>query len=271
MSSGSTSGSDADGDSSQSNETLIIILSSVLSFVGVALIVAAAYFCTKSRRRRPALFRRGVTPIGDDEIATWKMGRNEEKEAADRYTRRPTHTPNASTSTRKAPSVIQYHNGGRVSLEAAAAASPRSFLNHKYSMDLPRTPEAAVLAVAPNARSGLTDDTVPGDDPFVTIPKRQPSRLYKLPQSPSSPQRTRGSRSSSLKSYTEAWQGNVETPSSKPGSSSGPQSHSRIYSSSSIPPRLSFTDLDHDQTFTGLSPPPSRRTAEHAMIGQAFG
>ncbi|KAI0893830.1 hypothetical protein F4806DRAFT_503925 [Annulohypoxylon nitens] len=254
-----------------STSTLTIVLSTILSVVGVILIAAAAYLCTGDRRKRLPMFRikRGITPIGDDEIATWKSNRSAEK-VTDRYTTRPSHSqnPSVATSTRRAPSVIQYHTGGRQSFEVA---SPRSFIGDgKYSFDLPQAP-GAVFARAPNARSGLTDETVPGDDPFLPSPKRNPSRLHKLPPgSPSLHGRMKGSRSSSLRSYAEAaWRDGLEQSSSpRVSSDTHSRNHNRIYSNSSIPPppRLSFGDNDQ---LTGLSPPPSRRN--DSTIGLAVG
>ncbi|KAH9904143.1 hypothetical protein F4778DRAFT_84033 [Xylariomycetidae sp. FL2044] len=248
---------DTSSGSVSGNQTVIITLSTVLSVVGVILVIILAYLCARGRRKRTPLFNRGITPIGDDEIASWKINRTSEK-PEDRYTRRPVRTPNTSTSTRRAPSVIQYQNDGRPSMDII---SPRSFINDKYSFDLPRAP-GAVLARAPNARSGLTDETVPGDDPFLPSPKRSPSKLHKSPAD--SPTRTRGSRSNSIKSFADHWRGSFEV--SPRISNDSRRGHSRIYSSSSIPPRLSLGD--HEQ-FTGLSPPPSRR--KDSTIGQAIG
>ncbi|KAI1401536.1 hypothetical protein F4819DRAFT_486458 [Hypoxylon fuscum] len=257
-------------DSGSGNNTLTIALSTVLSVTGVILIAIAVYLCTGARRKRIPVFKRGITPIGDDEIATWKTNRSAEK-VADRYTTRPSHSQNGSTSTRRAPSVIQYQHGGRPSLDVVS--SPRSFIDSgKYSFDLPQAP-GAVLARAPNARSGLTDETVPGDDPFLPSPKRHPSRLHKLPpSSPSMHGRTKGSRSSSLRSFAEAaWrQGDgAEAGSGSPrGSSDAYSRNYRMFSNSSIPPppRLDFGD---NEQLTGLSPPPSRRN--DSTIGLAVG
>ncbi|KAI1488669.1 hypothetical protein F5X96DRAFT_62972 [Biscogniauxia mediterranea] len=301
----STSESETPGN----NTTLVIALSTVLSVLGAGAIVAAACFCVRRRRRGASFLRRGITPIGDEEIATWKMDRagssgekDEERGGNDHHHRYTTHhTPNASTSTsRRAPSVIQYQSSGaRPSLEPV---SPRSFISnhshshHKFSLDLassspPRPPDAAVLARAPNARSGLTDETVPGDDPFLPSPKRHPSRLQKTPPSGSSSPsasashyyhnhhnyhhvRTKGSRSSSLKSFADGLPGSIAGDGSPRASKDiyPRRTHSRIYSSSSIPPRLSFGGGDAD-AFTGLSPPPSRRAdnTTTATIGQALG
>lgn len=262
-------GTAADDGSGTNNTTLIIALSTVLSVLFVAAVAFTVYLC--SRRWRPRFggaFRRGITPIGDDEIATWRLNRPEKD--SDRYTTRSNHTPNASTSTRRAPSVIQYHNGGRMSEEVT---SPGAYsLKKSESFDLPQMPESAVLAVAPNARSGLTDQAVPGDEPFIPSPRRNPSRLQKYP--PSSPRaanyqyhRTKGSRSSSIKSLPGASQGggNDSVRASNELPTRG--GHAHILSSSSNLARPSFGDND---AFTGLSPPPSRRTPVDE-IGRALG
>ncbi|KAI1774941.1 hypothetical protein F4818DRAFT_56559 [Hypoxylon cercidicola] len=268
MSNPTATPSSVSSNDSNGTSTLTIALSTILSVIGVILIAAAAYLCTGGRRKRIPGFNRGITPIGDDEIATWKSNRSAEK-VTDRYTMRPSHSQNASTSTRRAPSVIQYQHGGRPSLDVVS--SPRSFIDGKYSFDLPQAP-GAVLAKAPNARSGLTDEMVPGDDPFLPSPKRHPSRLHKLPpNSPSMHGRTKGSRSSSLRSFAEAaWRygEGVETSSPRGSSDAHSRNHHRIYSNSTLPPppRLSFGD---NEQLTGLSPPPSRR--QDSTIGLAVG
>ncbi|KAI0838882.1 hypothetical protein F5Y06DRAFT_303498 [Hypoxylon sp. FL0890] len=267
-----TSNSVSSNTSGEGTSTLTIALSTVLSVIGVILIAVAAYFCTGGRRKRLPLFNRGITPIGDEEIATWKSNRPAEK-VTDKYTTRPSHSqnPSTATSTKRAPSVIQYQNGGRPSLEVA---SPRSFIGGgKYSFDLPQAP-GAVLARAPNARSGLTDETVPGDDPFLPSPRRNPSRLHKSPPNPSSLHgRTKGSRSSSMRSFSEAaWRDAMATadlPPHRASSDAQSRSYTGIYSNPSIPPppRLSFGE---NEQFTGLSPPPSRRN-HGTTIGLAVG
>ncbi|KAI1425477.1 hypothetical protein F5Y12DRAFT_367946 [Xylaria sp. FL1777] len=244
-----------------SHEKLVIVLSTVLGFIGVGLIVTAALWYLRSRRRHK-LFNRGLTPIGDDEIATWKVSRAEEKET-EAYTTRPSHVSKDSTSSAR----IQYQNQKGASRPStdAVGISPRSFISNGFSMDLPRAPEAAAaFARAPNARTGLTDETVPGDEPFVPQLKRQPSRLQKMHPISRSSSRTRTVRS---QSHPENWQSSTD--SSPTGSRDGnPRAagHSRIYSSSSIPPRIS-TAADKEM-FGGLSPPPSRRGE---VIGQALG
>ncbi|KAI8629174.1 hypothetical protein F5Y19DRAFT_92154 [Xylariaceae sp. FL1651] len=245
-----------------SRETLVIVLSTVFGVIGVVLIVAATFWFMHSRRKH-RLFNRGITPIGDDEIATWKVNRADEKET-ERYTR-PSHVSKDSTNSAR----IQYQKGYRPSTDAVI--SPRSFLNDNYSLDLPRSPEVAVLARAPNARTGLTDETVPGDDPFVPPLRRQPSRLQKMPPNmPKGPSRTnsrtRGSRTNSMKSYAENWQGSAESSPTGSRDANHHIGHSRIYSSSSVPPRLSSSG--DNEAYTNLSPPPSRR---HDNIGRALG
>lgn len=179
----------------------------------------------------------------------------------------PTHSKQGSNTSaythRKAPSLIQYQNHRSPSLDAFPQ-SPRSFLRNQ-SLDLPRTPTSAVLARAPNARSGLTDDAVPGDDPFVMLPRRNPSKLSKLP---ASNHRSRGSRSSSIKSFADNWYGdNMQLSPRTSTDVAGTRNHSRIYSTSTAPPRLSFGDLNTSDMLTALSPPPKHQTE----IGRAIG
>ncbi|KAI0867999.1 hypothetical protein GGS24DRAFT_507237 [Hypoxylon argillaceum] len=243
------------------HDTLVIVLSTVFSIIGVVLIVLLGHWYLRNRRRH-VLFNRGLTPIGDDEIETWKVNRREEKEA-EAYRTAPSHVSKDSTSSAK----IQYQRGvNRPSTDAAL--STRSFINNSFSIDLPRAPEPAAFARAPNARTGLTDETVPGDDPFVPVLKRQPSRLQKLP--PNTPKnlsrassRTRLARSNS---HPENWFGSTDSsPTGKDANARG--GHSRIYSSSSIPPKMSSSS--EKEVYGGLSPPPSRRQQD--VIGQALG
>ncbi|KAI0406782.1 hypothetical protein F4802DRAFT_595789 [Xylaria palmicola] len=265
-------------DGTASHDTLVIVLSTVFGIIGIVLIVLMAVWCLRSRRRH-RLFNRGLTPIGDDEIATWKVSRAEEKEEEQRQEqqRYASHGPKESTGSAR----IQYQRGAaaRPSIDTTGAATPRSFIHGSFSMDLPRAPEAAAFARAPNARTGLTDEAVPGDAPYIvdTPLKRQPSRLQKLP--PGTPKslsransrstigRTRAARS---QSHPDNWQGQGGSTDSSPRASRDASSsrggHSRIYSSSSIPPRLSSGD--DKEMLAGLSPPPARR---YDVIGRALG
>ncbi|KAI0427726.1 hypothetical protein F5Y09DRAFT_344371 [Xylaria sp. FL1042] len=255
-----------------SHDKLVIVLSTVLGFIGVSLIVFAALWYLRNRRRHK-LFNRGLTPIGDDEIATWKVNRTAEEKETEAYTTRPSHVSKDSTSSAR----IQYQKGAlsRPSTDAMAAGiAPRSFIGGSFSMDLPRAPEAAAaFARAPNARTGLTDETIPGDEPFVPQLKRQPSRLQKMPPGTPKTVSRSNSRTRIARSYShpENWQGHGNSTDSSPtGSRDGnPRGgHSRIYSSSSIPPRIVSAAADKEM-LAGLSPPPSRR--QDAPIGQALG
>lgn len=60
-----------------SRRTLIITLSTVCSVVSVLLCIGIGFVCWRCRRQ--GLFPRGITPINDDEIETWKAERVPEK------------------------------------------------------------------------------------------------------------------------------------------------------------------------------------------------
>jgi hypothetical protein len=318
------------------NRTLLITLSTVLSVVGLLLIVGAILICRRYRKGRFPFFPRGASPIDDDEIATWKVPRNEKgplpggdagairaaaigaagaagaagatvvmtgaarsrNDSTSDGSRRgsssdrsggngPSHTKNASASSlKKPPSVIVYSNAQGIGgyRHSTDDSSPRSYgsydagpttgLNGKTSFDkvLPQTP---IQAKAPNARAGLTDESVPGDEPFLVNPKRHHSRLSKLPPSfPPSQRRahvrTRSSRSS-FRSFNEyAYSGSEQELSARHSHDNIPRSYNnpnwRVYSSSTIPPRLSFSD----ESFPGGSLSPRPLLGDHE-IGRAIG
>lgn len=259
--------------SNGSDRTTVIILSTVLSVFGCLVIAVVMWACIRCRRRRTKLFSRGITPIGDEEIETWKGHRNEKSLEAD-VPQHSAHPPAGShsrgyhqkqestSSVRKPPSVIVY---ARQSEEL----SPRSPLTPNYftkmsfdgkrsiDKDLPFTP---IQARAPNAREGLTDETVPGDDPYLPGPRRRGSRLSKAPRTPRlAHTRNKSSRSSlSLRSPGEGFFGGYDS------DHEIYPSHSRV--SSDVPPRLS---LSNDwPAGGGLSPRPLVRAEE---IGRAIG
>lgn len=258
------------------SKSLTIILSTVIPVVFViGLIVGLWQYC---RKRNNRLFNRGITPIADEEIESWKNDRNdEEKEPIPETPDRPNgyhkshrhHQHNSSVSScQKPPSVIVYQNNyqSRVSGEQ----SPRSAGHINHSIDLPQTP---VLARAPNARPGLTDDTVQGDDAFIPIPqlKRQPSRLSK--NQTSQHQRHKSAYGAiGATGSRDRWYGQPsqdyhtrQSADNIPRRGSAPRSHERIYSATANPPRMS---LDEAVPPGGLSPRPLLHKSE---IGRAIG
>ncbi|EPE09184.1 hypothetical protein F503_06960 [Ophiostoma piceae UAMH 11346] len=278
------------------NKTLIVILSSVLSVVGVLIVAGVVFVCCRHRQRGKGFFPRGISPIDDDEIETWK-GHNppgmDEKEksvfgnetAVDSNdidsppllsvgtlgatVHRPEGPPpvqppasrargvsldsanspfSGSASRPEAPrrtpsNVIVYkepltaasstpalrrpYSSGTGSSPVAATPAGVAAINYlqqqqqstptyrrseeisprsvrslsfygrgmvgRFSSDQdrdflfstpalsPLVPTALQHACAPNSRAGLTDETVPGDPSFLPTPKRQSSRLVKMP------------------------------------------------------------------------------------------
>lgn len=268
--------------SSGGDRTTAIILASVLSVVGCLLIGMAVWIFMRCRRRRSKLFTRGITPIGDDEIETWKGQRTEKGHDMDAVS--PPHSPKqrrmeekrhqkseSATSIKKPPSVIVY---ARKSEEYSPRSptmpdypfSKMSFDGTKRSFEkeLPMTP---IQARAPNAREGLTDEAIPGDEPFIGSPKRRGSRLSKGSRYPhQSHSRTKSNRSSSsLHRLGDRGYG-YESDDYRP-SHEFYQGHSRV-SSSQEPPRLSLSD-NWPAGSGGLSPRILLVRAED--IGRAIG
>lgn len=209
------------GTTATDNRTLIITLTCVLAGLGLIFLGGAIWiYCRYKRNRRLRLFNRGITPIDDDEIETWKMPRASEKDGVrpsfdkTTWSKSESHSSPVSTHNKKpstgsatkipasvivydgpaappaafSPSGIPrsssdsyYHNTRARSLTAGSAGRP-SFGQGRSSLDkgLPQTP---TQARAPNSRAGLTDATVPGDPSFLPGPKRTHSRLSKLPPS----------------------------------------------------------------------------------------
>lgn len=268
-------------ESNDTDGSTVIILSTVLSTFGLILIAGGIWACLRCRRRRSGLFKRGITPIGDDEIETWKGHRCEkslEEGGSPKSVASPTPRPSSrqhhqkqesTSSTRKPPSVIVY---ARRSEDQRSPTTPG---HHgkiswdggrlSYDKELPFTP---IQARAPNAREGLTDECIPGDDPFIQSPKRRASRLYKQPRAPQQAHtRNRSSRSSlSLNRTGDAVFGyDLEFHGASDEFYPG---HSQAYPvSSPPPPRLSLSE-DWPRGGGGLSPRPFVRPDE---IGRAIG
>ncbi|KAL2126969.1 hypothetical protein VTI74DRAFT_11542 [Chaetomium olivicolor] len=288
------------GSGSGSNRTLTISLSTVLSTVGLVLIVGTVLLCWKYQRRRLPFMSRGVSPIDDDEIERWKSPKSEKAgfQASDtdveadgafnKETSAPSHAKNSSTSStvKKPTSVIVYSSPHT---RHSTDAESRKSLAHNHPIyggdkssfekSLPQTP---IQARAPNARAGLTDESVPGDEPFIaTTPKRTPSRLSKFSQNASAAQRrARHARARSSRSSTRSFGDYYSSSYGSVGGSAGSDvelspryshehlrhskshhsrnfsvprnSHSRVYSSSSVPPMHSFSE---EVVLGGLSSP----------------
>ncbi|KPM39502.1 hypothetical protein AK830_g7059 [Neonectria ditissima] len=253
---------------------LVIVLATV---VPVAFIAITVVLCRRSRQRRFLFLKRGITPIDDEEIESWRTDRSDEKTPIieplpfrdeepfqDHQDYQQHQRQQSSVSIRKPPSVIIYQNGvSRASEELA-----RHSMKHKRSMDVPATP---VLARAPNSRPGLTDETIQGDDAFIPSLKRQPSRLAKLP-----PTVCRQGRSSTMSvvGHHDPWHGHHPDKHTLTRMSSDylPRANrsldlrrqKRVHSIST-PPRMSFDD---EVFFGGLSPRPLIHKSE---IGRAIG
>lgn len=286
-SSSSDSATSNSGDNSNNNnsnqsgdQTIVIVLATVMSVVGCLLFGVAIWTFMRCRRRRSKLFSRGITPIGDDEIETWKGQRTEKGHGMGAEMPSPPHDgqteakghqkSESTTSIKKPPSVIVY---ARKSEEW----SPRSpnmpdYPFSKMSLDGGKRsfekehPMTPIQARAPNAREGLTDEAIPGDEPFVSSPKRRGSRLSKGTRYPhQSHSRNKSNRSSSSLHRLGDRVFGYESDDYRPSHEFYP-GHSRV-SSSQEPPRLSLSE-DWPAGSGGLSPRPFVRAED---IGRAIG
>lgn len=266
---------DSMASSSSSHETVTIVLATAIP--SVFLIILATVIYRRVRRRRARFRNRGITPIDDEEIESWKIDRtnsvdDEEKppgspKSAITEPKRVYHSHHASTSigSMKSSSVIVYQN--RVSEEQP----PWSPVHGKQSVDIPPTP---VLARAPNSRPGLTDDTVKGDQAYVNI-KRTPSARLSKNNSPrhartKSARSTRSSFGSSAKReqwYSQTPEQNSPRPSADIYSKSAPSSRRATISTPANHARRQSSH-DDEVPLTGLSPRP---VVLRSDIGRAIG
>ncbi|KAM0254782.1 hypothetical protein ACHAQJ_006440 [Trichoderma viride] len=261
--------------SSSSHETLTIVLATAIP--SVFLIILAGVIYHRVRRRRARFRNRGITPIDDEEIESWKIDRTHSLDAEEKLPGTPKsaisepkrvhHSHHASTSigSVKSSSVIVYQS--RVSEEQL----PWSPAHGKQSIDIPPTP---VLARAPNSRPGLTDETVRGDKAYVNVKRTPSSRLTKT--TPPRHTRTRSTRStrSSFGASAKREQWYTQTP-----EQNSPRQSADIYSKSAPSSRRATisTPANHatrqgfredEVPLTGLSPRP---VVLRSDIGRAIG
>lgn len=257
-----------------STRALIIILTTIIP--SALLIALAAALCCRARRRRARLFKRGITPIDDEEIQSWKVDRrasekpSENETTHDQQSRTGSyqgHRPSASLGSIPKPAgVIIYHNSLHHSSRLSEDRPMMPPTPSQDSMDLPPVP---VLARAPNSRPGLTDETVQGEDAFISQPKRHTARLAK---SPPSPLHARSKSTRATISPRDSWYGQSvdhHLPPRRSADTFFPTTQLAdrdVYSSHSTPPRRGSTD--EDILLSGLSPRPLIHKSE---IGRAIG
>ncbi|RCI07806.1 hypothetical protein L249_5828 [Ophiocordyceps polyrhachis-furcata BCC 54312] len=178
--------------------TMTIVLATVVPVGAVAVAVAVVVVCWWLPRRRRLLFRRGIaSPVDDEEIASWKTdrpGMMKKKNNKDNKTPMTTMTETTDepdndndndqggllarrqkAPSRKPASLIVYQTE-----DGTGPASPSTTACRRSLIDMPSAPPTPVLARAPNARPGLTDEAVQGEDAFVGRPRRHASRLAKV-------------------------------------------------------------------------------------------
>lgn len=146
--------SPSSSSASAPHQTLVIVLSTILGSIAIILVVLVLFLICRIRKRKH--FKRGVSPINDEEIESW---RNKER-------KQPLASPPRG--------IINTISNGRISPDWTWTSS-----GNVQSPPRAHTRGPSLLAKAPNARVGLTTEVVPGDAPFIPIVKRQSSRLSK--------------------------------------------------------------------------------------------
>ncbi|KZF26280.1 hypothetical protein L228DRAFT_235375 [Xylona heveae TC161] len=141
----STTTESSGGGSSDGKRNLTIILSVILGMLGIAIISTILWIALRCMKKKP-LVRRSITPVDDAEIEAWRKGFAGEGS-------RPAKVMHSSTNS-------------------SSTASTSNGLPPAWTEKLPQPPP---VALAPNARVGLTDADQPGAAPFVLPPRRQSS------------------------------------------------------------------------------------------------
>lgn len=262
-----------------STQNLIIILATTIP--SVVLIAVASVLCCRSRRRKARLFNRGITPINDEEIESWKVDRRASEKVSVPETPQEnqpspssyrTHRPSTSVGSMQKPASVIVYQG--ISQHGSRMSEDRPIMLPTPGKDSIELPQIPVLARAPNSRPGLTDETVQGEDAFISQPKRHPSRLAKPPPS-TSPKHGRSKSTRATISPRETWYSQIvdyQRPPRRsadtflPTTSSVYQDTDGIYSSRSTPPQA--TSIEDDIFLGGLSPRPVIHKSE---IGRAIG
>ena len=161
--SASASSSPQPGQTQDHRTNLIIILCAILGAAALLLLLTSALLVRRCcSRKKAAVVKRQSSPIDDEEIETWRASHSHAAAGLDGEKKLSLQQDRAAF----APTEKSLRTYSSVPSIAWAPASPPQLIN---------------IAKAPNARSGLTDSSVPGADAFVGIPRRQSSKLQKPP------------------------------------------------------------------------------------------
>ncbi|KAM3071375.1 hypothetical protein ACMFMG_008967 [Clarireedia jacksonii] len=184
-----------------SHQNLIIILACVLGAFALIIAGALIYIFIRYRRSR-TLAARGVTPIDDEEIESWRRSAQDKKSYMQEHGRSFEKEIGGRSYMDSNTIQLAHSPGWTWTASPTSSRSRSTFYPSGVSTNIPDTPRffAQAFAQAPNARVGLTDETVPGAEPFIKPAKRQSSRLSK-----SSPHHSRSKSRRSSTSARSVW------------------------------------------------------------------
>ena len=178
------------------HRTLIIaVVCAVVGAILLALICLGICCCLMRRRRRQRK-NRAVTPVGDDEIHSWKS----EKPQNPGRTYIPSQYGRIHSGEHE-PMVPPMAAGGKVA-DPAIDTHPAHRPENPFVPVLPSPRRSA-----PNSRSGLTDGTVPGDVAYIGAagdPEKRRLRSRSRSHSRSRPSTGTGVGSNGLPTHANA-------------------------------------------------------------------
>lgn len=128
----------------------------------------------------PALRRPYSSGTGSSPVAATPAGVAAIEYLQQQQQNMPTHRRSEEFAPRSARSLSFGYPSGRGMVGRFSSDQDRDFLFQMPTLS-PLTPTALQHACAPNSRAGLTDEAIPGDPSFLPTPKRQSSRLMKMP------------------------------------------------------------------------------------------
>jgi hypothetical protein len=215
------------------NHTLAIVLGTVLGILALVVIILFLACCLARRRRRQKrIARRTLTPESE-EVDSWRGRADREIQ----YAQLPPGTPTGGAFLHN--ERLSSHPYPIVAPDLRQHPAMREEPSHNHQHQNPFVPvPPPPRRGAPNARPGLTDASVPGDDPYIGATVMRPrsrSMSSSRQRRSNSQQRLRGGIDSTYFST-------MEPPNSTSPPNSGLNNHPTSTQASDLPPQGQYRD-----------------------------